>query len=113
MQWIAADCPGTLVMELYSNGQLFYTSQEFGGSSVPFFGGIRADEPIDKVRLFRSEVDFTAIDGLFFGPPIPAPGALAPFALALCGRRSRQWTQWAVAASAVQWRQAFSIRVWP
>jgi len=94
MQWIATDFPGTLQFELYSNDTLFHTSQLFFPDGLAGgFGGIVSDVPFDSVRIFDPLDSIVAIDDLFFGPPIPVPGAvgaLAPLAMLMCARSRRR-----------------------
>jgi len=89
IHWIAADLPGNMVIELYSNDVLFYTSGIHGGGGGGNFGGLISDLPFDSVRIYDDLDSIVAIDDLFFGPPIPAPATLAPLALLFLPRRRR------------------------
>jgi len=89
MSYIAADFPGAIAFDLYLDDELVGTTGELGGSGFGLFGGAVSDEMIDRVRIYDPNDDAVALDDLRFGPPIPAPGALAPFAL-LLGARSRR-----------------------
>jgi len=90
MQWVATDVRGTLQIELYSNDTLFHTSQIFfPDGPAGGFGGLVSDVPFDFVRIFDPLDSLVFIDDLHFGPPIPAPASLAPFALLLCARSRR------------------------
>lgn len=90
--WIAVDFPGTLWIELYHDGQLLYQSNGGPGGGAGFFTGLVSTEGFDSVVL----IDFkggTYYDDVHFGAPIPAPSALALFAIGtLFGRRRRSLT---------------------
>ena len=49
--WIAVDFPGILQFELFSGGQLIYTSSVFFDSLGPF-AGLVSTEPFDRVKIF-------------------------------------------------------------
>jgi hypothetical protein len=85
--WIAADFPGFLRIDLYSQGELIYNSIGF----FPFppgignFGGLVSTQSFDEVFMHRNG-DSVYIDNLYFG--VPGPGALPLLALAgVVGRR--------------------------
>jgi hypothetical protein len=88
--WIAIDFPGAAVIQLYLDGELFFESRIFGGSGEGFFGGLVSSEPFDSAFIFDPTLNGVAIDDLHFGPPIPAPGALALLGLALLAPRQRR-----------------------
>ena len=69
---IAADFPGNLKIELHRDGQLMYTSSEFGSSGDFAFGGLWSSHPFDEARIFDYD-DQVNLDDLHFGPPIPVP----------------------------------------
>jgi hypothetical protein len=72
-RWIAVDFPGIVQFELYSGGELTYTSPWFG-AGVGLFAGLLSTEPFDMARItdpFDSQV---GIDDLHFG--VPTPGAV-------------------------------------
>lgn len=84
MAWIASDFPGRLRIELYSDGQLFYTSGIFGIGGIGNFGGLASDQLFDMAVLMDVPAGSQAeIDHLHFDPPIPAPGAIGVLAIAL------------------------------
>jgi len=90
MQWIAADFPGGTIIQLFDDDELIYESSILGSGGTGFFGGLVSDEPFNRARFFQSDTPAEFIDDLHFGPPIPAPGALAPFAALLLVRRARR-----------------------
>jgi hypothetical protein len=87
---IAIDFPGIARIKLYSEGRLIYTSPEFAGI-VGVFGGLISTEPFDKAVLYDPFGGFF-VDTLYFGPPIPVPGALAILGLAglMCSQKRRR-----------------------
>ncbi len=87
--WIGVDFPGLIQFELFSAGELIYTSSEFGVGGVGNFAGLVSTELYDlAVMSDPSGVD-VFIDDLHFG--VPAPPALALLALAsLFSPRSRR-----------------------
>lgn len=91
MFWIGADFPDALEISLYNQSSLIYTSGKFGGGGVGFFGGLVSTNPFDSVVLLKPAGGDVSIDNLHFGPPIPAPGALALLGAAcFFGRRRRR-----------------------
>ena len=88
--WIAVDYPGLMQFKLFSGGELAYTSSEFGMGGAGLFAGLLSTEPFDAAVLIDPAGE-AEIDDLHFGPPIPAPPALALLALAAArpGRRRR------------------------
>jgi hypothetical protein len=88
--YIAADFPGGLQVDLFSQGQLIYSSSSFGGSGVGFFAGLVSSEPFDAAVLSDPFVGDVALDDLHFG--VPGPAAIWLFGLAaLCPARRRQF----------------------
>jgi hypothetical protein len=75
INWVAAHFPGIHGFDLYQGDELIYTSSPFGGGGPGHFGGLLSDEPFDEIRIWDLDGN-TNIDNLYFGPPIPAPGAL-------------------------------------
>lgn len=74
---------------LYYQGTLIYES--LGTTGPPgSFAGFVSTQPFDKVVFENSGVHLMAIDNLYFGHSIPAPGALAVFTLALFAPRRRR-----------------------
>jgi hypothetical protein len=76
MHHIGVDFPGAVRIWLYWKGELIHTSSAFGGGGTGFFGGLISDQPFDAA-LLADPGGGTFIDDLYFGPPIPAPSALA------------------------------------
>ena len=90
MTTIAMDFPGTLRIQLFSNDQLIYTSPLLGSGGTGFFRGLISTEAFDKVHI-DDPLSGLFIDNLYFGPPIPAPPALALIAAAaLLGQTRRR-----------------------
>jgi hypothetical protein len=89
MYWIAADFPGLLLIDLYYEGELFYSSNVFGVGGVGNFGGLVSTEPFDRAVIWDYD-DNVAMDDLHFGPPIPAPSALCIVSAALLTARQRR-----------------------
>jgi hypothetical protein len=91
MYWIAADFPGLLLIDLYYEDELFYSSNVFGVGGVGNFGGLVSTEPFDRAVLWK-EGTFpnVFVDDLHFGPPIPAPSALCIVCAALLAARQRR-----------------------
>lgn len=86
------DFPGGIWVELYTRGQILYISDELGGSGSGLFAGLVSTTPFDKIRLFNQIGGGASIDDFYFGPPIPAPGALAILGLSavFCGLKRRR-----------------------
>jgi hypothetical protein len=90
--WIAVEFPGSVRFNLYYSGELIHTSQVFH-DFFSYFAGVISSKPFDEVIIDypSPEINSVGIDDLFFGSPIPAPGALGAFALAaLIARRGRR-----------------------
>jgi len=90
MNWIAADFPGTMIIELFSGSEMIYQSEFFGGSGAGHFGGLVSDESFDRAVIFDPFDSLVVMDDLHFGPPIPAPASLAPVAMMMCLRPTRR-----------------------
>jgi len=90
MNWIAADFPGTMIIELYEGNELLYQSEFFGIGGAGNFGGLISDTTFDGARIYDPFDGLVLLDDLHFGPPIPAPASLAPFAALLLVRRARR-----------------------
>ncbi len=87
---IGVHFPGLLVIKLFSEGSLIYTSNEFGVGGAGFFGGLISTEPFDMVHLIDPS-GIPAIDTIHFGLPVPAPAGLALVWIAgMLFRRSRR-----------------------
>ena len=92
LSYIAVDFPGHVQFDFYSNGQLIYESAYLGHSGIGNFVGLVCPDVFDEVVIYDPPVgDQVFLDDLHFGPPIPAPPAIALLALAACrpGRRRR------------------------
>lgn len=86
---IAVDFTGGLLVELYSRGQLIYTSDHFNDAFTPFVG-LHSTIPFDRAILYDGYDPVVAIDNLYFGPPVPTPGTIATLvAGAMIPRRRR------------------------
>lgn len=86
---IAVDHPNNVAFRLYWQGQLTYTSSNFNHGGVGHFAGLISDQPFDAAVIY-DPANGVFIDDLYFGPPIPAPGALGLLACAAVIRRSRR-----------------------
>jgi len=87
---IAADFPGGLMIELYWEGDLLYTSSNFGQGGSGWFAGLVSTDPFD-FAVFRDWIDeSTFIDDLHFGPPIPGAPVVVAFVFAVFTRRRRR-----------------------
>ena len=77
---IAAHYAGSIHYFLIANGQIIYESGVFFGSPpLGLFGGLTSTIPFDTV-IIRDFDPTVVIDNLYFGPPIPGPGALSMLA---------------------------------
>jgi len=91
MYSIAADFPGFIGFDLYFNGQLFYTSTEFGVGGYGNFGGLVSSEAFDEAVIWQyGSHPNVYLDDLHFGPPIPAPSVFCIVSAALVGVRRRR-----------------------
>jgi hypothetical protein len=90
MTSIAVEFPGNVKFKLYSQGKLIYTSPMFGQFAAGNFGGLVTDTTFDSAEIYDPFGE-VFIDNLHFGPPIPAPSALALLGAGVllrgCGRR--------------------------
>ncbi|MCH8150743.1 MAG: hypothetical protein IH830_00035 [Planctomycetes bacterium] len=77
--WIAVDFPGLIQFELFSAGELIYTSSEFGIGGVGNFAGLVATDPFDMAVILDPTGGTANVDDLHFG--VPSPGAIALLAL--------------------------------
>lgn len=76
INWIAADFPGQTTIAVYSNDLLLYTTSLVGGGGPGHFGGLISDIAFDRLRFFEEDNFVDALDNIYFGLPIPAPGTL-------------------------------------
>ena len=76
---IAFHFPGSIVVQLFNDKVPIYTSDNFNSS---VFGGLVSAAPFNTVIVDDPADGFPYIDNLYFGPPIPAPGALLALGLA-------------------------------
>jgi len=91
LYWIATDFPGLLIIDLYYEGELFYSSNVFGVGGYGNFGGLVSTEPFDRAVLWEyGTFPNVFVDDLHFGPPIPAPSAIALVGAALLAARRRR-----------------------
>jgi len=90
MYSIALDFPGTLLFDLYSNGDLIYTSSPFGGGGVGHFAGLVSAESFDEASIRDWVGDTIDIDDLHFGPPIPGASGLGLLGVAFVGMLRRR-----------------------
>lgn len=87
--WLGFDFLGGLQLELYSDGQLIFTSNQYLAGFTPFVGFVSTDS-FDAAIVRDYNDPAMAIDDIHFGPPIPAPGALSLLGVAVVfaiGRR--------------------------
>jgi hypothetical protein len=78
--WIAVSFPGVVRFELSLEGQLLYTSSNFGGGGTGHFAGLVGDQLFDTV-VIRDPSDMDVnIGDLYFG--VPGPSTLGAFGLA-------------------------------
>jgi hypothetical protein len=89
MYSIAADFPGGLTIDLYYEGEFFYQSSYFGPAGVGNFGGLVSTDPFDRAVIWDFD-EQVGLDDLHFGPPIPAPSAMALIGGALLAARRRR-----------------------
>jgi MYXO-CTERM domain-containing protein len=86
---IAVDFPGAVQFEFFHNGNSVYLSNPYDDDGGGFVGFVSEDS-FDSARVF-DPLGVTAIDNLYFAPPIPAPGALGVVGIAaLCFHRRRR-----------------------
>jgi hypothetical protein len=85
------DFLGSIIVTLYSGGQLIFTSHEFVAGFTPFIGFV-STIPFDAAVVTQPDTDEVNIDNIYFGPPIPAPGVLSVLFLGLvhCKRRRNE-----------------------
>ena len=86
--YIAADYPGALQLQLFSEGELIYTSSEFGFSGLGHFAGLVSSEPFDEAVITDWTDDAVFLDDLHYG--VPTPSTLVLFALAALAPRRRR-----------------------
>jgi hypothetical protein len=89
MYGVAVDFLGIVDIQLYSSGQLIYSSPTFSDVSGPF-AGLLSTVPFDAAVIRDPSDGVVVIDDLYFGPPIPAPSGFAIFALAPLIQRRRR-----------------------
>ena len=87
----AIDHPGFEGFKLYSEDRLLFDTGLMGGSGTGKFSGVISPTPFDSIVIQDPFGQSTLIDDLHFGPPIPAPGALALIAAStLIGQTRRR-----------------------
>jgi hypothetical protein len=89
MYSLAADFPGYLTIDLYNEGEVFYTSSELGFGGLGNFGGLVSTDSFDRAVL-RDPPGNVFVDDIHFGPPIPAPSPLLIVGVALLVPRRRR-----------------------
>jgi hypothetical protein len=78
--WIALDYPGGVQFQLFSRGQLLYTSTFFQPGGLGNFAGLVSDTAFDEVYLLKPfPTNQVFIDDLHWGPAVPAPTSVAMF----------------------------------
>jgi hypothetical protein len=90
--WLAFDFIGHLQIELYNDGDLIFTSSEYVAGFTPFVGLV-STMSFDAAVARSFSHPTISIDNMHFGPPVPAPGALALICLCAAtaaGRRNRR-----------------------
>jgi len=93
--WFAVDHPDFLIIELYRDDMLFYTSNPSGSHGIGDFNGVISDISFDEVRIFDPSDSLVGVDDMYFGA-IPAPGTfcmLIGFALTRASGRRRTDTR--------------------
>src|SRR5690554_3500471 len=73
--WFATEHPDVLVIRLYENDTLFYTSNLSGPLGIDGFNGVISDRAFDKVEVFDPTDSNVNMDDMYFGA-IPAPSTL-------------------------------------
>ncbi|MCH8152483.1 MAG: hypothetical protein IH830_08940 [Planctomycetes bacterium] len=86
--WIAVDFPGLVQFELFREGELIYTSSEFGVGGVGNFAGLVSSELFDLAVIDDPSDSSVVIDDLHFG--VPSPGALWLLGLSALRPRRRR-----------------------
>lgn len=86
--WVGVHYPGISQIELYSQGELFFTSVELVAGAKSGFTGLVSTQPFDRIRMF-DPFGFVYMDNLYFGG-VPAPGALPLLGALLIQSRRRR-----------------------
>ena len=87
--WIAVDFPGDVQFELFREGELIYTSSEFGIGGVGNFAGLVSSEFFDAAVILDPTDQSVFIDDLHFGVPVPSALVLLALAGLFSGGRRR------------------------
>ncbi len=93
---LAVDHLGVVQFTLLYKGEVVTTSSEFNYAvpGGPFFSGFISDAPFDEIYMFKPQPPFSnnniALDNLYWGMPIPAPGTLPLLGVALFPTRRRR-----------------------
>ena len=87
---IAVDFPGGVLFQLFYEGEVVYNSSGIGSPDDVNFFGVISDLPFDAAKIRNPAGGGMVIDNLFFGNAIPAPGAMALFAVAAITARRRR-----------------------
>jgi hypothetical protein len=90
--WISVDHAATALFELYYQGELVGISGFNPVGGIGSFLGVVSNEPFDEVIITTQPIfgPHVGIDDLHWGAPIPAPSAIALFALGACRIRRRR-----------------------
>jgi hypothetical protein len=92
LSYFGVDYPGYVRFGLFNNGELVYENDWFGHGQYGQFAGVSSSQPFDEISLIDPFAHQINVDDLHFGPPIPAPGALALFAVTPIGPTRRRRT---------------------
>jgi hypothetical protein len=87
--YIAVDYPYTAAFRLYSQGELIYSTDYFGGGPGSFAGLLSSDLFDEALLTFNPIQADIRIDDLHFG--VPAPATIALFGLVALRSRRRNW----------------------
>lgn len=80
---------------LYYEDEVVFSSTFGDVNNFSAFGGVISEQPFDRVVLknpqFQPPLVQTLVDNVYFGPPVPTPGALGAFVIgALAFKRRRR-----------------------
>lgn len=72
----AVDLGNVMQMKLYSQGDLIYSSGIFHQNFTPFVGFV-STKPFDLAWAVDPVSGYLALDNIYLGTPVPAPGVIA------------------------------------